>query len=80
LALETPEVSSWLAYRPPKRELRSKKNIIGFRNAPFRKVAMETPSAKQDAPIKCPPEERLAAPWTFPIGQPRGKKEVGDKS
>jgi hypothetical protein len=41
---------------------------------------METPSAKQDAPIKCPAEERLAAPWTFPIGQPRGKKEVGDKS
>jgi hypothetical protein len=41
---------------------------------------METASAKQDASIKCRSEKRLTAPWTFPVCQPRRKKEVGDKS
>jgi hypothetical protein len=40
---------------------------------------MEAAPAKQEAAVKCRPEKRLPTSRAFPVCQPGGNEEVGDK-
>ncbi len=79
LALGTSQMISLVGYRPSEGKFRSGNNISSLRDAPFWKVTMETAPAEQEAAIKGRPEKRLSASRAFPVRQPGGDEEVGDK-
>jgi hypothetical protein len=73
-------VTASIGRRPPGGKPGPGNNVSGLRDAPFRKVTMETAPAEQNAAIKCCSEECLATSRAFPVRQPGSKEKVGDKS